>query len=47
MSNASHVCAFLRLTGLLGADEKAGFKHLGEWAGEHGSEAWLEMELRL
>eukprot|EP00930_Biecheleria_cincta_P051681 TRINITY_DN36886_c0_g1_i1.p1 TRINITY_DN36886_c0_g1~~TRINITY_DN36886_c0_g1_i1.p1 ORF type:complete len:197 (+),score=36.15 TRINITY_DN36886_c0_g1_i1:29-592(+) len=27
--------------------EKAGFSHLGEWAGEHGSEAWLEMELRL
>ena len=29
------------------ADEKAGFNHLGEWAGEHGSEAWFEMELRL
>ena len=27
--------------------EKAGFTHLGEWAGEHGSETWLEMELRL
>lgn len=32
---------------LLYADEKAGFSHLGEWAGEHGSEAWHEMELRL
>ena len=27
--------------------EKAGFTHLGEWAGEHGSLPWLEMELRL
>ena len=27
--------------------EKAGFTHLGKWAGEHGSETWLEMELRL
>lgn len=26
---------------------KAGFRLLGPWAGEHGSEPWLEMEMRM